>query len=264
MSEIKEIVKYDNVLNEVSFKNFTENDFNLFMSICAKMRDMNDEIQVFAYDELMEIVNWDKHQSIITFHTEIQRVAKKLLELNSLISISPTHFVCFNLFSTFSGNYEKRQLTVRVNPDFAYILNGLTKNFTAFELKEYIRLKGRYSKQLYQNLKQFKNSGWWQVSVDDFRHKMSIPDSMATRNIQFKVILPSIKEVSVSESFKDLKFEIIKENAKGTAIIGYKFTWTVFDKEFPENNQPKTSKFNDFKQNIYDFDELESVLLSNK
>lgn len=47
---------------------------------------------------------------------------------------------------------------MKVNEDFLYILNDLTKNFTLFELQEFNNLVCIF-KNLYRLLKQFKTTG---------------------------------------------------------------------------------------------------------
>lgn len=270
---MNEIVKYDNILNHVSFRDFTETDFNLFMCLCARLRDLGDEKQEYDYDYLMEMIGWDKRQRIELFHDEIKRITDKLRQIGGVIDINKNEFVSFNLFDTFRGNSQKRILSVRVNPEFKYVLNDLTKNFTRFELKEYVELNGRYSKLLYQHLKQFRKAGWWQVSVDDFRHDISIPDSLETRRIMNKVIDPSIEVIRSCKGFGDLKAEVIRSKRRGRAVEGFKFTWTA-EKQIPgqmslddlpakPTKGKSKNKFGDFEQNKYDFAELEKDLLSN-
>lgn len=277
---MEEIVKYDNILNKVSFREFTEKDFNLLMALCAKLKNFGEEKQEYTYKELIELIGWDKRQRIELFHQEIERMTDKLIKIGGTIHISEKEFVSFNLFTTFRGDREKQKLTVRVNPDFKYILNDLTDNFTTFELKEYTELNGRYPKQLYQHLKQFKKTGWWQVGIEEIRHELSIPDTYKNMHIMDKVIKPSIDAIKLCRGFKDLSVEVIQSDKRGRAITGYKFKWTpenqiqgqthIYDfiSEHTEQEQPATkkkkNKFTDIQQNEYDIEELEKKLLNTK
>lgn len=265
---MNEVVKYDNIINQLSFKNFTENDFNLFMCLCSRLRDLGDEKQVYEYDYLMDMIGWDKSQRLDLFHDEIKRMTDKIRQIGGVIDISQDEFVAFNLFDTFRGNKQKRHLTVRVNPDFKFVLNDLTKNFTRFELSEYVNLNGRYSKLLYQHLKQYRSTGWWQVSLKDIRHELSIPESMETRRIINKVINPSIDVIRSCKGFSELSVEVLQSPRRGRAVIGYKFTWTA-DKQIKgqmslyDYKPKKKNTFNSFQQNTYDFEELEKQLQKN-
>lgn len=275
---MQEIVKYDNILNKLSFTNFDENDLNLFMVLCARMRDLGDEKQVFEYGYLMDLMEWDKSQRIEVFHQEIKKMADKLRLIGSAVDISEDEWVAFDLFPTLRGNKKKRILTVQINPEFKYILNDISSNFTRFELKEYVELGGRYSKQLYQHLKQYKSSGWWQVSVEEIRHELSIPDTYLNKHIMDKVIKPSIEVIKTCKGFADLKVEVIQSPRRGRAVEGYKFAWTA-DKQIPgqikvddylnsKSEKKKKNGFRDFKgANRYskkEMDELERILTKSK
>jgi plasmid replication initiation protein len=272
---MNEIVKYDNILNRISFTNFDENDFNLFMVLCSQMRDLGEEKPKFNYDYLMDLMNWDKTQRIDVFHEEIKKMADKLRVIGASVDISDDEWVSFDLFPTLRGNKKKRTLTVQINPEFKYILNDISKNFTRFELSEYVSLNGRYSKQLYQHLKQFRKTGWWQVSIEDIRRELSIPDSMETRKIVNKVINPSVEVIKTCKGFGDLEVEVLRSSRRGRAVEGYKFTWTA-DKQVPgqltlddlkpvkpakKRGRPKKNQFNDYQQStdeetIKEFEEL--------
>ena len=272
---MQEIVKYDNILNELSFTNFDENDLNLFMVLCSRMRDLGDEKQVFEYDYLMDLLEWDKRQRIDVFHNEILKMADKLRIIGTSVNISDDEWVSFDLFPTLRGNKKKRLLTVQINPEFKYILNDISKNFTRFELKEYVELGGRYSKQLYQHLKQFKSSGWWQVSIDDFRRLLSIPDSMETRRIMNKVINPAIEVIRSCKGFSELSVEVLQSKRRGRAVMGYIFRFTAdkqikgqmslddYQKVPGKLKRGKKSNFSNIEQHDYNFDELEKLLVDN-
>jgi plasmid replication initiation protein len=274
MKKDTNLVVYDNYLNQLSFKEFTDYDLSFFMVICERMRDLGEELQTFDYDMLMDLLEWDKTKSIDVFHKDLQRMCERLRHVGATIEIDPDNFTAFNLFSTFEGHKKTRKLDVQVNPRFKHILNKLSGNFTEFELAEYIRLDGKYAKLLYQHLKQYRRTGWWQVSVDDIRRELAIPDSMPTRNILPKTINPSIELIKKCRGFGELEVEVIKSPRRGRKVEGYKFKWTA-DKQikgqmslddYMRHNKPtkkKKNSFNNFEQNTYDFEELEKQLLDN-
>lgn len=270
-----EVVKYNNDLNLFySFKDFTEYDLNFLMAICAKMKELGEEVQVFEYEKLMDLIDWDRSQNITLFHKDLMRMSEKLRHVGGTLGDEDV-FISFNLFSEFEGNKRSKILKVRVNPRFKYILNDISKNFTRFELAEYVRMDGKYSKLLYQNLKQYRRSGWWQVSLEDLRFKLSIPDSMPTMNITSKVLTPSIEVIRTCKGFSELQVEALRSDRRGRKIIGYRFSWTA-DKQIPGqmniNDLAKSGKdrkrkiksnYTDIDQRNYDFDELEKLLTNN-
>ena len=278
---MNEVVKYNNYMNELSFRDFSDYDLNFLMVICAKMKDLGEETQHFEYDTLMELLEWDKTKSIDVFHKDLKRMSEKLRHVGATIDIDPDVFTAFNLFSDFEGDKRKRELTVRLNPRFKYILNDLTKNFTRFELAEYVHLDGKYSKLLYQHLKQYRKTGWWQISVDDLRRELSIPDSMDTKRIVNKVLAPSVELIKTCKGFGELEIEVIRSPRRGRKVEGYKFSWTA-DKQIPgqmtvddylrvtdkeSGKKKKKNSFNDFENQRHytkeEWEELEQKLLAN-
>lgn len=268
-----EIVKYHNVLNQLEFKGFEERDFDVFMSICVCMRDVGGDTRTLDYDLIMDMIGWDRRQGFNEFHKVIERVSNNLRILGGS-HVTADEFDTFNLFRRFKGSLKTKQLIVKVEDDFKYVLNELAGNFTQFELQEYVNLKGRYVKQLYQHLKQYKSTGWWQVSIADFRAAMSIPQSTSNENIKSKYINSAIASLKSCKGFEDLEVENITSRRRGRATIGYKFSFgksqsiqmNATNKR--KANQTQKSKiiknsFNNFPQNEYDFDELEKLLLSN-
>lgn len=253
-------VEYDNILNRVSFVDFSEKDFDFFMFLCSFFKGKRTEQQMIRYDDIMDSISWDKSQRIDVFHDEVRILSNKLRALGGIIDITPDEFVCFNLFTTFRGNKQKRLLTVSVNPEFAYVLNDIAGTFTQFELAEYVSLKGRYTKQLYQHLKQYKTTGLWVVSLDKFRHEMSVPSSMLTKNIKSKILNPSIKILQELPAFKTLKVDVIKTRDRKRSVRGYQFTWT---KESKASKKGVKKNEAGFQENDYDFDELEKALTRN-
>lgn len=276
MKTKKEMVKYDNYLNELSFKEFSDYDLDFFMVICNRMNELGDEMQTFEYAQLMELLNWDRSKSIAVFHKDLMRMCERLRHVGATVEIDPDNFCAFNLFSTFEGHKKTRTLDVQVNPRFKYILNSLTTKFTTFELSEYIRLDGKYAKLIYQHLKQFRKTGWWQVSLSEIRTELAIPDAYQNKHIMDKVIKPSIEVIKTCKGFADLDVEVLRSPMRGRAIIGYKFKWTA-DKQIkgqmtiddyiktdkPKKKRKAKNSFNNFEQRTYDFKALEEKLLDN-
>ena len=270
MSEL--IVKYDNYLNQLALSSFTAVELDLLMTICSKMKNQELNIVSLSFDEIRELSEYSRSSN--------EELIKSLKETNIKLSKiactleNESDVIQFVLFTTFWIQKKEKKLTIQVNPDFSFVLNALDKNFTRFELSEFIRLNGRYSKQLYRLLKQFRSTGEFQITLQDLRNKMDIPESYDLRDIREKVLKPALKELS--PCFKGLKFEAKKEKRRGNPVTGYIFT---FKKEEPkkkltsttkktngkrkENTSPKKKgTFYNFEQRDYDYDRIEKELLN--
>lgn len=277
---VSEIVKYDNYLNQLALSGFSAVELDLLMTICAKMKNQELNSVKLSFDEIRGLAAYSKNsndeliKSLKETNIKLSRIACTLENESDVIQ--------FVLFTTFWIQKREKALIIQVNPDFRFVLNALDKNFTRFELSEFIRLNGRYPKQLYRLLKQFRSTGVFRISLQDLREKMDIPETYDIRDIREKVLKPAIKEIS--PYFEDLKFEAKKEKRRGNPVTGYEFT---FKKENVKNikddvagsskeNIKKTSNkkgnkdsgkkkgnFYNFEQrNDYDYKELERQLLN--
>ena len=246
-----EIVKYDNYMNRLQFKDFTQKDFDFLMAICSRMRDLDETKQTFDFDYIMDLVGWDRTQNVSLFHEDLKRMNEKLLKVSATVDVNEDEFVSFTLFITFRVNKKKRILTVSVNPEFKYILNALTANFTKFELKEYTSIEGRYAKQLYAQIRQrYKERGhFWQPDVEELRRVLDIPDNYQTWRLYDKILKPAVETIRSCKGLAELSVDTIRSRRRGRAITGYRFSWTA-QSQIPgqmtlddvQPNQPKQPK----------------------
>ena len=271
---MNEIVKYDNYMNNLRFKGFTTIDFNFLMVLCNKLRDKDLSEIVLSFEELRLKTGY-KQTSIDKFVADLERMNKKLMEITCNLK-TETKIIMFVLFPTFEIDLDNQILVVSVNKKFKFILNELIKNFTRFELNEFINLDSKYAKSLYRLLKQFRNTGRYEVSMDRFREVMDIPESYTNRDVMSKVITISFKELDYH--FKDLKCEPKYARKRGKPVLGYVFTFTpenrsldadpredkIKMKSLDQDQQPKQNSFANFHQREYDYDSLEKELLNRQ
>lgn len=218
---MNEIVKYDNYINSLKFTGFTTTDFNFLMLLCSKMRDKDVTELIISFDELRSKTGYTQHP-VKQFVSDLKRMNDKLMKITCSLE-TETEIIMFVLFPTFKVNLEKQILTVRVNEEFKFILNNLVKNFTRFELKDFISLQSKYSKTLFRLLKQFKTTGNYEVTLNDFIAKMDIPKSYRIKDITDKIINPTLKELQ--NYFQDLQCTVQYEHKRGKPVSGYIFTF---------------------------------------
>lgn len=220
---MNEIVKYDNYMNNLKFTGFTTTDFNFLIALCSRMKDKETNKIVFSFAELRNITNYKKSNSIKQFVADIEHMNEKLMRVTCKLR-TETEIIMFVLFPTFVINLNKQTLTVAVNEHFKFILNELIKNFTRFELKDFIGLQSKYSKTLFRLLKQFKSTGVLDISLNDFITKMDIPKSYRIKDITDKIINPTLRELQ--NYFQDLQCTVQYEHKRGKPVSGYIFTFT--------------------------------------
>lgn len=236
---MNEIVKYNNQMNEVNFKDFNVIELDLLMTICSKMREQGLKIIEFSFEQLKKISNYDPKQSNKKFIKDLEKTYDKLIKLNFKIG-DDVNFTKFVLFNEYTVKGDNGTITIGVNPKFYFVLNELTSNFTRFELKEFIDLKSKYSKECYRKLKQFRKTGMWTVEIEEFRRILDIPEKYRMSEIN-RIVLKTI-ETELSPLFKNLQIEKIKKKGAYTGR-GNKVTHIVFTFE-KEDETPYNVRIN--------------------
>ena len=169
-----------------------------------------------------------KSTSLERFKSDLIRMNEKLRSCHGIYE-TDDEIVQFNLFSTFTIVKSRKVLKIRVNPDVAWLLNNIAKEFTSFELQEYVALDGIYAKSLYRILKQWKMHGCTKkYSVSEFKELLSTPD-YEPKILMRDVIKPAVEEINKSGAFKNLRCEVIHAKKRGRPVEGYVFHFDLGD-----------------------------------
>lgn len=190
-----EIVKYSNAFNAQPLRHFDAVHVDLLMAIASRLRDKGTDEVTFTFAELRQLIHAKRNMTNREFMNTLFEMNSRLLACNSMIVVDGV-YIQFPLFSGFETNPEKQTLLVALNQRFAFLVNDLTANFTRFELEQFTSLKSTYSKECYRRLKQFRQTGLWKVSIEDFRRLLDVPETYDTANLTHKVITPILKELS--------------------------------------------------------------------
>ncbi|EFT0415392.1 replication initiation protein [Campylobacter upsaliensis] len=242
---MSEIVKYHNDFNKIKLPSFNELEQNLLFGMLVKVK--NNSKCEFTSNELREFIS-DKNPT----NTELLNYAVKLrdnffkanfTEIRE-INDKEREMITYNLFKRFKISYVENEnktkslthIELEINEIFAYLVNELTANFTAFELSEFITLSGKYTKTLYRLLKQYRTTGKAYFEWEEFRRVMDIAENKTLGDIDKFILKPALKELSKERNifdqirvpFKNLAYE--KEKQKGTRgrggkVIGITFTF---------------------------------------
>jgi len=267
---MQEIVKYDNFLNSLSLKGFSSDELDMLMVLCQKARDQEDSIVEIPFSEIKTLASLKMNKTVKQFKESLDAMNRKLCQVVCKLENGP-ETIFFVLFPTFGANYETQTLRIRVNDDFRFVLNSLTKNFTRFELEEFTHLTSRYAKNLYRQLKQFRRAGEYRKSIEDFRELLDCPSAYTNKRFMDNCIKPAIAELKQSGYFTELRIEFVRAHKRGAPITHVIITFQP-DKQIPGQMriedyqaQPqapvKKNSFNNFPQNNYDFEELENKIL---
>lgn len=221
---MKEVTRYKNEMNTLSIGKWTAEEMNFLFAILTQVRDEGcKELKFDTYD-LREYVEFDRTQPKRWNKTMIA-VTKKISQL-VYFNMEDNVFEAMPLFRKFSVKLDEQVVTVRVSEEMEYILNKLridTGNWTQFEFFEFATLISVYSKTVYRFLKQYRKTGFWKVSLEDFKSLLSVPKSYSPSDIDKRVLKPVMKELP--SIFKGLKIHKIKSRRRGNQLLGYEFTF---------------------------------------
>lgn len=211
----KEVVRYNNDLNNKTYlKNFNALELNFFMAICSKLKAQGTSEVEFTFNELKKKIQYDTSHNTDNFINKLRSTNRKIL--NSICEIETKDYIDqFVLFPTFRISKKNGTLTVRINQDYAYLLNDFS-NFTEFGLANFIKLSSKYVKLLYKELMQFKSTGKLFLAIEDFRKKLDIPNSYSFSKIRDRILVPSFKDFSFI--FKKFKVVVLYNNGDEVEI----------------------------------------------
>ncbi|MCT8192233.1 replication initiation protein [Pseudomonas monteilii] len=225
-------VKYKNELNLVTLKKFNAKEMNLFFALCARMKEKGLGTAVFTFEELKDLSDY-KMTATKAFVGDLENLYTKMLQLNYRQQVDEFgSFRKFVLFNGFEVNVPEKKVEVSINPKLQGILNGLSTEFSKFELSAFTEIRSTYAKTLFRLLMQYRSTGYYVVNIDEFRAVMDIPDSYSRMGqIDQKVINPALKELS--NYFSDLKVTKIKAK-KGNKIAKLEFTFSGLKTDTPK------------------------------
>lgn len=251
---MNEIVKYHNDLNDkIVFPDFKEQELNIFANLLCEFKERETETLTFSADEVSKFFGSAYNAGALGFimremaerlrtlgfkwtRTEFDRKREIETITTAYITMFPTFYVkCEKNPKDTSADAEKypifKSLEVRINPDFQYLLSEINSNFTRFELAEFMSLSGKYTKNLYRLLKQYRQTGWLQMEWQDFQERLHIPNDYEMCNIDQRILKPAIRELSEPRNlfnqdrviFENLKYTKIKKGGNKVTAIRFDF-----------------------------------------
>ncbi len=217
----KTYTTYHNNANKVNLGKLSEREANLLFAIFQRLKDQGNTLIRFEPQDLKRMI---MVKSNLT-NRQLLQVLKNLLD-----NISGANFwiirehvengeiyedhTSYMLFKQFEIRIHKptqtiEYLDVQLNDSYQYLLNnlGMGGQYTSFKLLEFQRVRGKYAKTLYRLLKQYKSTGILSVEWSQFRELLDIPKDYEMRNIDQKVLTPSIKELRKIYPFEHLSYK---------------------------------------------------------
>ncbi len=216
---------YHNNTNKVNLGKLSEREANLLFAIFQKLKDQGNTLIRFepqdlrimlgikiSYDNLTRTARsmWNKIKTADFW--EVRDII-----VNGRECVSEKNYMLFQVCEIVSDKETKEFLymDIQLNTGYHYLLNnlGMDGQYTSFNLLEFQRVRGKYAKTLYRLLKQYKSTGILSVEWEQFRELLDIPKDYEMRNIDQKVLTPSLKELRKIYPFEHLSYKKERRNS---------------------------------------------------
>ncbi len=210
---------YHNNTNKVNLGKLSEREANLLFAIFQKLKDQGNTLIRFEPQDLRKMLG------IKISYDNLTRTARSMwnkiktadfwevrdIIVNGRECVSEKNYMLFQVCEIVSNKETKEFLymDIQLNTGYHYLLNnlGMGGQYTSFKLLEFQRVRGKYAKTLYRLLKQYKSTGILSVEWDQFRELLDIPKDYEMRNIDQKVLTPSLKELRKIYPFEHLSYK---------------------------------------------------------
>lgn len=248
----KDIVKYNNDLNKLNMASLKEKELELFYAICLELKEKGTNTVVVDITEFRKAFNIPAVNKK-RFSEYLENTQDKFLSLKYALR-TEKRIKKGVFFYDFDADLEENKMTIKINPEYAYILNGIVDYYTQFSFKEFQSLKCKYSKLLLPKLCQWQGTKKLEIEKEEMFEILGVPESYKKdiSNFNKKVIKP-IKE-ELPKIFSNLKIKTIKKSTRNTKneIKSYLFTWTEKTKEIKDAEEVKTLEISKTLKNLLD------------
>ncbi len=244
------LVRYDNKLNLIALKGMTQVENDVFFALLYKLRDKGVNEVKLEFSELKKLIGFEQNSEIIrkSIAGIAEKIARSVLKYETEKEIQ--FFTLFQILAVPSK--DDYYIRAKISEPFAFMINNLRDNYTAFEIAEFSNLASKYAQTLYRLLKQFRSNGICTIFENDwerFKEIMDIPPKMAMRDIDKDILKPAIKELMTERTlfdqlrapFKELFYEKHRGASKGRPIIGISFYFLPQTQDIKFKDQAKTS-----------------------
>jgi len=215
-----------------------------------------------SIEEIRELIGWDsKNMS----NKEIEKMVKKSVDSSFTIypkeggSIFCSYFVWAHIDSDF------KNFTFKMDEDIKQWLFELKEHFTKLNIKEALKLKKRYSLDLYELLKSNAYKGYIEISIEDLKKKFSVENKYKRYSVFKQLLMKTIIEVNLKTSLSIGKIEEIEKIGKKVLSIRLKikdksdsFKQPKLIKTIPVKNK-KTDELKELKKEYNSFINLSLI-----
>lgn len=156
--------------------------------------------------------------------------------------------------SGFISSYcvDKETLDIEVDCSttvLSFFQSFLDKNYTLIDINDFLSIKGIYTKRFYLLLKQYANTGYFTIGIDELKDILSIDGISRYKTfgqINDRIIKVAIKELTEEKQLFKFEYEVIKDKRQ-VVRIEFKEIEDLNPSNYKKINAPIKNKF---KQNV--------------
>ena len=227
MEDKKDIVKYRNEFNLTNLNKLDKIEQDILFTMCSRITKNKTLEAEMTFAELQKKAFLSERKySLDKSYQKLSSLGDKIVKIIFTVS-NENGFIKMPMFSLFSADGDKENISVRLNSEFAHYLFDIPEKigFSKFELEQFIFLKSKYAKTLFRFLLQ-NYKGKWIVGFNDFKAIMDFPKSYGNGRVldYTKKLFPEIESTGY---FSDIEIDVTTFNKQGRPIKDVIFSYKI-------------------------------------
>jgi plasmid replication initiation protein len=239
----KDVVVQSNRLIMLDRYDWTLQEQKVFLFLISRIDSIKDKdfrTITIAVKEFADMVGISNRGSI---YQELEKVTKRLLG-RVFCFRTENETIQFQALSETKYQHKEGEVKLTIHKNMKPYLLEISKNFTAYELKNISKMTSSYALRIYELIKMFEGLGEIIYGIDDLRKKLGIKEGELSNFAYFnrRVLEISRREINSKTDLK-LEYEPIKEGRKVTQIK-FKFKHINSKKGSKVTIKPKLQQLN--------------------
>lgn len=245
----KALVEYGNEF-ALSINTYSAYELDLLLTLLYSARKMVKDHKAVSEKENLKLdIPSSFIKKGIQGNMSNDRIKNALIKIfNANIFLKKGEYVeVKHLFETLKYNDDLTEVNFELKKEYIHVFFNLVGNFAQHELLEFTKLKGKYTKKIYQIIMAHKYLKKKEYPADLFKRTLDIPANYNWSDITERVIKKT-KAQFEHTNIENFEVEKIKEGKEITKVI---LRWDIRDPEVidaDEEEKPKKIKASNLKE----------------
>lgn len=208
-----ETVKYDNIFNDFAFLDFKEMNLDVFFLLYLRNLENEGKETEIAFSEIKDYLGikernafikdiiWD---TIFKLHKSCATIEREDEE--------GKYTIFYNILET-GSKVGKDKMSFKFDRLFAEEMAKVIDKFTYFDIKEFLKVKGKYAKNLFRFFMQYKNKGYFFIEVEKLKKIANFDPNIRNADL-LRQIRKDIKQLLDTKMFSYIKLKTEKKKGE--------------------------------------------------